>query len=87
MHRRELSTDRLPDSSAGRDEPARVDTGLALDAALRRLAPKYRAVLVLRYFEDLPDAEIAEILGCRQGPGATRSVILTLVPDDLSGGY
>jgi RNA polymerase sigma-70 factor (sigma-E family) len=33
-------------------------------ACLGRLAPKQRAAVVLRYYEDLPDAAIAEILGC-----------------------
>ncbi|WP_204007965.1 SigE family RNA polymerase sigma factor [Virgisporangium aurantiacum] len=86
MHRRELSTDRLPESPAGGDEPARVDNGLALHAALRRLAPKYRAVLVLRYFEDLPDAQIAEILGCRLSTVRSQAAralakLRTLCPD------
>ena len=31
--------------------------------ALETLPPKMRAVLVLRYFEDLNDAEIADTLG------------------------
>ena len=67
---RELTTDRLPDRG-GADESARVDLRLSLQAALRRLAPKQRAVVVLRYLEDLPDAQIAEIVGC--GPGTVRS--------------
>lgn len=32
--------------------------------AIRRLRPERRAVVVLRYWEDLPHGEIAEILGC-----------------------
>lgn len=35
--------------------------------ALARLAPRQRAVLVLRYWVDLSEAEIAEILGCPAG--------------------
>lgn len=34
---------------------------------LDELPRQQRAVLVLRYYEDLPDAEIAEILGCARG--------------------
>jgi RNA polymerase sigma-70 factor (sigma-E family) len=36
----------------------------ALVRALGALAPKQRAVLVLRYWEDLPDPEIAAALNC-----------------------
>ncbi|MFI9642726.1 SigE family RNA polymerase sigma factor [Micromonospora sp. NPDC051925] len=36
-------------------------------AWLDRLPRRQRASLVLRYYEDLPDAEIAEILGCAVG--------------------
>ena len=38
-------------------------------AAVRRLAPKQRAVVVLFYFEDRPMAEIAEIVGCSESTG------------------
>lgn len=38
----------------------------ALRAELRRLPRRQQIVLALRYYADLPDAEIAEILGCRE---------------------
>ncbi|SCE79109.1 SigE family RNA polymerase sigma factor [Micromonospora chokoriensis] len=34
---------------------------------LSRLPRRQRAALVLRYYEDLPDAEIADVLGCAVG--------------------
>jgi RNA polymerase sigma factor (sigma-70 family) len=37
------------------------------------LPTKQRAAVVLRYYEDLPDAEIAEILDC--SPATVRSQI------------
>jgi RNA polymerase sigma-70 factor (sigma-E family) len=39
--------------------------------ALSALAPKQRAVLVMRYWEDIPDAEIAAALDC--SPATVRS--------------
>ena len=47
-----------------------VDQNAERDAiwqALARLPQQQRAALVLRYYEDLPDAEIAEALGCAVG--------------------
>lgn len=35
--------------------------------ALAQLPPRQRTVLVLRYFNDLPEAEIADVLGCTAG--------------------
>lgn len=35
--------------------------------ALARLSPRERAVLVLRYWDDLPISEVAAILGCSAG--------------------
>jgi RNA polymerase sigma factor (sigma-70 family) len=60
-----VSTERLPEVAAA-DETATVDLNLALRQALAQLAPKHRAVLVLRYLEDRADSEIAQILGCTQ---------------------
>ena len=42
-------------------------TRLALRDALLALPPRRRAVLVLRYLEDLPESQVAEILGCSVG--------------------
>ncbi|MFG3709372.1 sigma-70 family RNA polymerase sigma factor [Micromonospora sp. NPDC047730] len=36
-------------------------------AALRRIRPRQRAALFLRYYLDLPEREIAETLGCPAG--------------------
>lgn len=48
-----------------------VDLRLALVDALARLTPKQRAVLVLRYFEDLTEAQTATALGI--GIGTVKS--------------
>ncbi|HZB51782.1 MAG TPA: SigE family RNA polymerase sigma factor [Mycobacteriales bacterium] len=56
----------LPDR-AGPDRPSAVEDRDELWRALRQLPPRTRAVLVLRYWEDLPEAEVADILGCSVG--------------------
>lgn len=53
------------------DAAARVDSDTALWQRLSTLPPRMREVLVLRYFEDLSDPMIAEVLGIR--PSAVRS--------------
>jgi len=68
----EISTGDLPEMGSA-DDAEDVALRLALRRALYRLAPKYRAVLVLRYLEDLPDDEIARILGCK--PTTVRSQV------------
>lgn len=57
---------------AGRGRPAAAEPGdhdgsLVLWAAVRRLPPRQRAMIVLRYQEDLPEAEVARLLGCSVG--------------------
>jgi RNA polymerase sigma-70 factor (sigma-E family) len=41
--------------------------------ALQALPRRQRAVLVLRYFADLPEAEVAQLLGCSVGTVKTHS--------------
>jgi RNA polymerase sigma-70 factor (sigma-E family) len=56
------------------DRPAFAELGVdeILDA-LAGLPARQRAALVLRYYEDRSEAEIAEALGCR--PGTVKSLI------------
>lgn len=44
-----------------------VDLRHVLMGALRALPPRQRAVVVLRYWEDLSETQTAEILGCSAG--------------------
>ena len=44
-----------------------IDLQVALERALGLLTTKQRAVLVLRYYEDLSEAEIADAMGCSRG--------------------
>lgn len=48
-----------------------VDARLTLMAALRRLPPRQRAAVVLRYYEDLPEADVARLMGT--GTASVRS--------------
>lgn len=49
------------------DFASTVDVAAELLGALRRLAPRQRAVLYLRYYEDRSEAETARLLGCSVG--------------------
>ncbi|MDX6227742.1 MAG: hypothetical protein QOI76_1132 [Frankiales bacterium] len=70
-HRRETQ---LPEGfdpiSAGAGPADYDDVDLVL-RALRVLPPRQRAVMVLRYYDDLSEAEIAHALGC--SPGTVKS--------------
>jgi RNA polymerase sigma-70 factor (sigma-E family) len=54
-----------PPETPVRDAP--VEDRLDVLAALRRLPPRQRAVVVLRYYEDLSEREVAAVLGCSVG--------------------
>jgi RNA polymerase sigma-70 factor (sigma-E family) len=61
-----------------------VDARSALTDALARIPPRQRAVLVLRYFLDLPEAEVAAALGCSVGTvKSTASRALARLEQDL----
>ncbi|MET7422329.1 SigE family RNA polymerase sigma factor [Dactylosporangium sp. NPDC005555] len=61
--KREQLVEVPPDRVAPEDPFARVEADDTLWVALRDLGRRQRAVLVLRYYEDLDDDEIAVLLG------------------------
>lgn len=62
----EEALDSRPDADSGR--PFRnVDTMSELQWALGTLPRRQRAVIVLRYWEDMSEADVAELLGCSVG--------------------
>jgi RNA polymerase sigma-70 factor (sigma-E family) len=61
---RELPTDALPERPVSAES---ADERVALHRALGVLAPRQRAVIVLRYYEDLTEAQTAQVLGIAVG--------------------
>jgi RNA polymerase sigma-70 factor (sigma-E family) len=82
----EVLTDRHPElGGSGPD----VERRLVLRDALARLTPKQRAVLSLRFYEDLTEVQTAQVLGC--SPNTVKSQtrqalerLRVLAPDLLS---
>jgi RNA polymerase sigma-70 factor (sigma-E family) len=68
---REYAVDAAPDAPIPGDLATDGALRVALAKVLSQLTPKQRAVIVLRYYEDLPESEVARILGC--GIGTVRS--------------
>ena len=65
MSRRlEVLTDAPPERSG---TPQGAESRWALWPHVTALPPRQRAVIVLRYYEDLSEQEIAETLGCSRG--------------------
>lgn len=56
-----------PPERAHQDGTHASELRMVLRGALSKLTPRQRTVLVLRYFEDLPEQEVARELGCSVG--------------------
>lgn len=62
----EVATDPVPETLPAESVEGQVDDRAEMWAALGELSARQRAVLALRYYEGLPDREIATLLGCRE---------------------
>lgn len=71
--RREKPAQDLPDLPAGPDIADAHATSALVRQALARLPRQQRAVLVLRYFEDLSEADVAALLHCSPGSVKTHA--------------
>lgn len=72
--RERTHAERFGPAEAGTDALVASDANaIAVRASLQSLTDRQRAAVVLRYFEDLPEAEIARLLGCR--PGTVKSLL------------
>jgi RNA polymerase sigma-70 factor (sigma-E family) len=60
----ELLTSEPPERAI---EPPALEVRMAVLAALAALPPKARAIVVLRYYEDLSVDQVADLLGCSPG--------------------
>jgi DNA-directed RNA polymerase specialized sigma24 family protein len=81
LTRSEQVIEAMPDPAAA--------TAPGLGAALRELPPRTRAVVVLRWHAHLPDARIAELLGCPVETVAAEAAtgLATLAPALAPGAY
>ncbi|CAN5195064.1 SigE family RNA polymerase sigma factor [soil metagenome] len=88
--KREYATDVIPEGSPHQDEYD-DGRGAALWEVVRTLPPKARAVVVLRYYEQLSEAETADVLGISVGTVKSQcsraiSALRKRVPADLHPG-
>jgi RNA polymerase sigma-70 factor (sigma-E family) len=64
--RREHPTEQVPETARAGHEQGYVDRA-ALWPVVQTLPPRQRAVVVLRYYEDLSEAQTAEVMDCAVG--------------------
>lgn len=64
--------DMLPATGSHEDAFAKAQVAGSVRAAVSSLAPKIRIAILLRYFEDLSYAEMADVLKCSTGTVASR---------------
>ena len=83
--RGEQASDSMPDAPAEADIAAEVAVRMAVRGALASLTVQQRAVLVLRVFDDLSEAQVAQVLDCAVGTvKSTMSHALAKLRSDAS---
>ena len=84
----EYPTDEIPDQPVA-DHATGSEMQDALRRAIERLPQRMRAAVVLRYYEDMSEAEIADVLGVSQGTvksTVSRAVAKLRIDADLRQG-
>ncbi|WP_433444160.1 SigE family RNA polymerase sigma factor [Nonomuraea sp. CA-141351] len=71
--RREIPRADLPDRAGATDVGEARAVATDVRRALAKLPVKQRTALVLRFFADLPEAEVAELMGCSTGTVKTHT--------------
>ncbi|HVB28002.1 MAG TPA: SigE family RNA polymerase sigma factor [Mycobacteriales bacterium] len=65
--RAEVPTALIPDAATAHDAYEQAETRAAVLHALRQLPRRQRAVIVLRFYEDLTETQTARVLDCSVG--------------------
>jgi RNA polymerase sigma-70 factor (sigma-E family) len=86
--RRELPVVGVPERGEPADAEDRHALAEVVRQALAALPQRQRTALVLRFFEDLPEVQVAELMGCGVGSVKTHvhrgvQAMRLLLPDDL----
>jgi RNA polymerase sigma-70 factor (sigma-E family) len=85
----ERPLERFPDSGSADHQAAHAETD-EMRRALLRLSPRVRTAVVLRYFDDLSEADTAALMGCSRstvnnhvtrGLAALRALLVPTVDD------
>jgi RNA polymerase sigma-70 factor (ECF subfamily) len=71
-HAHDPQSDALDSVPDARSATARVDDAMTVESLLSRLPDAQREVLVLRFWHDLGETEISEIVGCPKGTVKSR---------------
>jgi RNA polymerase sigma-70 factor (sigma-E family) len=73
----EHAAETVPDREVVGDLATEVAVRVTVQGALRSLTARQRAVLVLRVFDDLPEAQVAQVLDC--APGTVKATLARAV--------
>jgi RNA polymerase sigma-70 factor (sigma-E family) len=65
--RGERASESVPDAPAPGDVATEVSVRVAVRGALESLTGRQRAMVVLRVFDDLSEAQVAQVMGCAVG--------------------